>query len=205
MFDLTNNILNIERAEYELNKAYKSNPTAWTEHSKYVAKACRIIAEKCEDLDEEKAYIYGLLHDIGRYAGITSEKHLIDGYKYCINYGWEKLAQICISHAFMIQDIETAIGEFDMSEEDYNFIKEFIKNAKYDDYDLLIQLCDSLAMTNGFCILEKRFIDVAIRYGTFKHSSLRWKKIFDIKKYFENKIGISIYKLLPNIRESIFY
>lgn len=29
MFDLTNNILNIERAEYELNKAYKSNPTAW--------------------------------------------------------------------------------------------------------------------------------------------------------------------------------
>ena len=26
-----------------------------------------------------------------------------------------------------------------------------------------------------------------------------------IKKYFENKIGISIYKLLPNIIESIFY
>ena len=101
------------------------------------------------NLDEEKAYIYGLLHDIGRYAGITSEKHLIDGYKYCINYSWEKLAQICISHAFMIQDIETAIGEFDMSEEDYNFMKEFIKNAKYDDYDLLVQLCDSLAITNA--------------------------------------------------------
>lgn len=205
MLDLNNNILNIERAEYELNKAYKLNPTAWTEHSKYVAKACKIIAEKCEDLDEEKAYIYGLLHDIGRYAGITSEKHLIDGYKYCINYGWEKLAQICISHAFMIQDIETSIGEFDISEEDYNFMKEFIKNAKYDDYDFLVQLCDSLAMASGFCILEKRFIDVAIRYGTFKHSALRWKRIFEIKKYFENKIGISIYKLIPNITESIFF
>ena len=84
MLDLTDNILNIERAEYELNKAYKSNPTAWAEHSKYVAKACKIIAERCEDLDEEKAYIYGLLHDIGRYAGITSEKHLIDGFNDCI-------------------------------------------------------------------------------------------------------------------------
>lgn len=204
MLNLNNNILNVERAEYELNKAYKLNPTDWAKHSKYVAKACKIIAERCEDLDEEKAYIYGLLHDIGRYAGITSERHLIDGYKYCINYGWEKLAQICISHAFMIQDIETAIGEFDINEEDYNFMKEFIKNAKYDDYDLLVQLCDSLAMTTGFCILEKRFIDVAIRYGTFKHSALRWKRIFEIKKYFESKIGISIYKLLPNITESIF-
>lgn len=54
MFDLTNNILNIERAEYELNKAYKSNPTAWVEHSKYVAKACRIIAEKCEIWTKKK-------------------------------------------------------------------------------------------------------------------------------------------------------
>ncbi len=205
MLDLNSNILNIDRAEYELNKAYKLNPTDWVKHSKYVAKACKIIAEKCEDLDKEKAYIYGLLHDIGRYAGITSERHLIDGYKYCINYGWEKLAQICISHSFMIQDIETAIGEFDISEEDYNFMKEFVKNAKYDDYDLLVQLCDSLAMATGFCILEKRFIDVAIRYGTFKHSALRWKRIFEIKKYFENKIGISIYKLLPNITESIFF
>ncbi|PTY39742.1 HD domain-containing protein [Brachyspira hampsonii] len=202
-------ILDLERAEYELNKAYKLNPTPWAEHSRYTAKAARIIAShynknsKNKKLDEDNAYIFGLLHDIGRYTGISSERHLIDGYKYCIKYGWDKLAQICISHAFMTQDINTAIGKFDMSEDDYNFMKEFISNAVYDDYDLLIQLCDSLALPTGFCILEKRFIDVALRYGTFPQSALRWKKVFEIKSYFESTIGTSIYNLLPNIKDSI--
>ena len=42
----------------------------------------------------------------------------------------------CISHAFMIPDIATSIGEFDVSDEDYLFMKEFVANAVYDDYDL---------------------------------------------------------------------
>lgn len=32
----------------------------------------------------------------------------------------------------------------------------------------------------------------------------RWKEIFEIKKYFEEKIGKSIYSLLPNIKENTF-
>ncbi len=106
-----------------------------------------------------------ILHDVGRYAEVSSEKHLIDGYRYCIERGWEKAAQICISHAFMIQGINTSIGEFDISNNDYLFMEEFIANAVYDDYDRLVQLCDVLAMPTGFCLLEKRFVDVTIRYG----------------------------------------
>ena len=203
-------ILDLERAEYELEKAYKSNPTPWAIHSKYAAKAARIIAYEYnkkssnKKLDEDNSYIFGLLHDIGRYTGISAERHLIDGYKYCINYGWEKMAQICITHAFMIQDVNTAIGKFDMSEDDYNFIKNFVANAVYDDYDLLIQLCDCLALPSGFCLLEKRFVDAALRYGTFPQSALRWKRVFEIKEYFEKTIGTSIYNLLPNIKDNIF-
>ena len=70
--------------------------------------------------------------------------------------GWGKAAQICISHAFMIQDIATSIGEFDVSDEDYLFMKAFVANAVYDDYDRLVQLCDALAMPSGFCLLEKK-------------------------------------------------
>jgi len=103
----------------------------------------------------------------------------------------------------MIRDINTSIGVFDMPKSDYDFIKDFLSKAEYDDYDLLIQLCDSLATAEGFCILEKRFIDVALRYGVFPHSVLRWKRVFEIKKYFENTIGTSVYNLLPNIRDSI--
>ena len=105
-------------AEQSLKDAYSSNPGPWTDHSRHVAEACERIASHCRHLSSEKAYILGLLHDIGRYAGVTSERHLIDGYRYCMERGWEKAAQICISHAFMIPDIRTSIGTFDVSEED---------------------------------------------------------------------------------------
>ena len=135
---------------------------------------------------------------------MTSEKHLIDGYRFCMERGWKKAAQICISHAFMIQDIETSIGTFDVSDQDYLFMKHFIKNAVYDDYDRLVQLCDALALPSGFCLLEKRFVDVAIRYGTPPVTVARWKKILEIKMLFEEKIGGSIYKQLPGVVENTF-
>ena len=196
--------MDIQTAEQALSEAEKCNPGPWVAHSRYVAMACRLIAERCNDLSADKAYIYGILHDIGRYAGVTSEKHLLDGYQYCKERCWNKAAQICISHAFMIQDINTSIGKFDMSEDDYIFMREFVKNAEYDDYDRLVQLCDALALPTGFCILEKRFIDVAIRYGIQASTLDRWKKTLELKEYFENKIGISIYTLLPNIEKCIY-
>lgn len=189
-------------AEQALKEAYQSNPGVWVDHSRYVAQACENIALHCAGLDSEKAYILGLLHDIGRYPGVTSERHLIDGYRYCMERGWEKAAQICISHAFMIQDIHTSIGKFDVSEEDYRFMEQFVKNAVYDDYDRLVQLCDSLALPTGFCILEKRFVDVTIRYGVHPATIDRWKKILEIKEYFQEKMGCSIYDVLPGVVEN---
>ena len=114
----------------------------------------------------------------------------------------KKAAQICISHAFMIQDIRTSIGKFDVSEEDYQFMEQFVENAVYDDYDRLVQLCDSLALPTGFCILEKRFVDVTIRYGVHPATIDRWKKILEIKEYFQGKMGCSIYEVLPGVVEN---
>ena len=71
-------------AENALAEAEQLNPGPWADHSRYVALACQNIASRCPKLDKDLAYIYGLLHDIGRYAGVTSERHLIDGYRYCM-------------------------------------------------------------------------------------------------------------------------
>ena len=185
-------------------EAEKSNPGPWADHSRYVAQACRNIAQHCAHLSAERAYVLGLLHDIGRYAGVSSEKHLIDGYRFCVERGWEKAAQICISHAFMIQDINTSIAVLDVSEADYLFMKDFVANAVYDDYDRLVQLCDALALPTGFCILEKRFVDVTIRYGVHKATVDRWKKTFEIKADFERETGCSIYSLLPGVEKNSF-
>ena len=171
-----------EIAEKALEEANKANPGPWYEHSKYVALACQNIASRCQDMDEDLAYVYGILHDIGRYAGVTSEKHLIDGYRYCVERGWKKAAQICISHA----------------------LARYVKEAVYDDYDYLVQLCDALALPTGFCLLEKRFVDVTIRYGTHPATIERWKAILGIKEHFEKKMGCSIYDCLPGVIENSF-
>ena len=189
-------------AENALAQAERANPGPWADHSRYVALACQNIASRCPSLDADLAYIYGLLHDIGRYAGVTSERHLIDGYRYCVERGWEKAAQICISHAFMVKDISSSIGVFDMPPEDNAFMADFVKHAVYDDYDYLVQLCDALALPTGFCLLEKRFVDVAIRYGTHPATVDRWKAVLAIKARFEAAIGGSIYDCLPGAVEN---
>ena len=191
-------------AQAALAWAEGQNPGPWAAHSRCVAEACQNIASRCPGLSAERAYVLGLLHDIGRYAGVTSERHLLDGYRYCMGRGWEKAAQICISHAFMIQDIGTSIGTFDKGREDYRFMEEFVAGAAYDDYDRLVQLCDALALPTGFCLLEKRFLDVTIRYGIHPATVDRWKKVLELKAYFEGRIGGSIYALLPGAVENSF-
>ena len=64
----------------------------------------------------------------------------------------------------MLKDIKSSVGKWDVSEEDYNLASKIIEEAEYDDYDRLIQMCDSLALPDRFCLLETRFVDVALRY-----------------------------------------
>ena len=66
-------------------------------------------------------------------------------------------------------------------------LENFIKNAVYDDYDRLVQLCDVLVLPTGFYILEKQFVDITIRYGVYSYTVTRWKKILEVKADFEAK------------------
>ncbi len=56
----------ISEALKELEIAGTKNPGPWTKHSENTGLAARNIAEKLPGMDVEKAYILGLLHDIGR-------------------------------------------------------------------------------------------------------------------------------------------
>lgn len=188
----------------ELEIAGKMNPGPWTEHSLNVAEAARRIAESCKNLDCSKAFVCGLLHDIGRRNGVSAVKHIIDGYDYVMSKGWDEIGRVCLTHSFPIKDIEADIGKKDISKEQYDFINHYLNTIEYDDYDKLIILCDALADANGFCILEKRFIDTTRRYGIFPFTIDRWNKTYEFKEYFEVLIGKSIYKLLPNIENCIY-
>lgn len=187
----------IEKALKELEIAGRMNPGPWVGHSKNTGLAARNIAEKVPGMDPEKAYIVGLLHDIGRRVGITDiPTHVYEGYRYCMSKGWDEAARICMTHSYLLMQ-----DEFDHEPESSRekAIKAFITGCTADDYDKLIQLCDSLAVDYGFVILEKRFVDVTRRYGIMEGYIKGWEVAFAIKEYFEEKMGCSIYDVLPDI------
>ena len=85
------------------------------------------------------------------------------------------------------------------------FIESTLARIEFDDYDRLILLCDSLAMADGFVLMEKRMLDVALRYGGVnEHTIAKWRETFRIKTSFEAVIGCSVYALLPGVVENTF-
>lgn len=187
----------IKEAEKEIQFAGELNPGPWIKHSLNVGIAARNIAKKIPSLNEDKAYIVGILHDIGRRVGIVNiPKHVYEGYKFCSEKGWDEAAKICMTHSYVLMKDEF---EYEPSTNEEIKIKEYIMNCDADDYDRLIQLCDSLATDYGFVIIEKRFVDVTRRYGIMGSTVKRWNKTFDIKEYFEKAMGCSVYDVLPDI------
>lgn len=158
----------IEEAEKELKLAEELNPGPWVKHSINVGIAARNIARKLSNLNENKAYIIGLLHDIGRRVGIVNiPKHVYEGYKYSTDKGWDEVAKICMTHSYPLMKEEF---NYEPITEEERSIKEYILQCEEDDYDKLIQICDALATDYGFVILEKRFVDVTRRYGIMETS-----------------------------------
>jgi HD superfamily phosphohydrolase YqeK len=83
-----------------LDEAERLNPGPWVQHSRYVGEAAALIAAQCDGMDAEKAYVLGLLHDIGRRVGKTNMRHILDGYTYAMENGFEAVGKICITHSF---------------------------------------------------------------------------------------------------------
>ena len=195
----------LERARLYLSEAEMRNPGPWVAHSLHVAEAARIIAQAHPALNPESAYILGLLHDIGRREGITGMRHVYDGYRFMRKEGYLDAARICLTHSFPVQALEAGSSVWDCTDEEMVELRHALDALTYSDYDRLLQLCDALALPSGFCLLEKRFVDVLMRYKNYNTLTLpKWQAYLDIKAGFERQIGGSIYDLLPGIRENTF-
>jgi hypothetical protein len=187
-----------KEAEKLLEWAHEQNPGPWTAHCRVTGRAAEAIAQKC-GLDSERAYISGLLHDIGYHTyrdGKGEKDHIFAGYDFMMNKGCDNLAKICLSHSFTLRDINAFASSYiKCSDEEMAFITKFLAETVYDDYDKLIQLCDSLGMAHGIVLIEKRLIDVVSRHG-FRESTIeKWNSIFAVKDYFDKLCNTNIYNL----------
>lgn len=186
-----------EEAKKILKDSEPLNPGPWGNHCRLVALCAEKIAVAV-GLDENKAYVCGLLHDIGRRFGVRYLGHVTDGYFYMMSLGFDEVAKICLTHSFPCNSIDDYIGNFDITAEELNLLQEKLKSVEFDDYDRLIQLCDSLAGGESIMTIEERMNDVKNRYGFYPKA--KWNKNLEIKDYFEEKLGKDIYSVIKKIK-----
>lgn len=188
-----------EKAEHILSEAENMNPGPWADHSRVVAACAGKIAGLCPGMDPEKAYVLGLLHDIGRRFGKGHLRHVYDGYKYMLRSGYDEAARVCLTHSFCIPDIHDYIGNFDVSADEQKKMTDSLQSIRFNDYDYLIQLCDSLAMPYGVVDMDTRMNDVEKRYGYYPVEKRNRNK--ELKAYFERLARKNIYEILCDNRE----
>jgi hypothetical protein len=194
----------LQQAKNYLDEAQARNPGPWVAHSYVVAQAAKTIATHHPQMNPDWAYILGYLHDIGRREGVRDLRHLLDGYRFLQAQGFEDAARICLTHGLPSKTLKTTAGTWDCSSEDIRFVQAYLARIEYTLYDKLIQLCDALALPSGFCLLEKRFIDVALRRGTTEHTVSVWQAYFRIQQEFEAVMGRSVYSVLPGVVKNTF-
>ena len=166
----------------------------WDDHSRTAARCAEAIAARCPGLDADKAYVLGLLHDIGRWYGDGHICHVYYGWKYMNELGWDDAARICLTHSFQIQRLDAYIGNFDIPPEAVAELDAALAAVVYDDYDRLIQLCDTLAGPDGPVDMAARMEDVRRRYGGYPQD--KWDKNFELRRYFEKWAGADIYAIV---------
>ena len=169
-----------------IESAYKINPEPWRNHSAVTAFCAEQIAASC-GMDGEKAYVLGLLHDIGRQKSGAGISHVIRGYDLLKNKGYDDCARICLTHSFQTKKMTDYIGTPDIPDDELQFISSFVSSCSYDDYDRLIQLCDSISLPEGPVPMEERIADIAERYGSYPQDKI--EKNRELLAYFEKKTG----------------
>lgn len=192
-----------EEAEKLLEWAEVQNPGAWVDHSKVVARASEAIA-LASGLDSHKAYVLGLLHDIGRYEGVVGLHHIYSGYQLMNEKGFTQIADICLSHSFSYKNLYAYSGPInDCTDDELHIITEFLSNKTFDDYDKLIQLTDAMCLPQGVTLIEVRLVDVTRRHGFNSFTLKKWEHIFSLKKYFDKLCNQNIYELFHKEISSI--
>ena len=114
-----------------------------------------------------------------------------------MSLGYDEAAKICLTHSFNNQTTDDYIGNFDTTKEELDMIRNALKSVSMDEYDRLIQLCDSIAGAEGVMDIEERMGDVRSRYGGYPQE--QWDKNMEIKKHFEEKMGKDIYTVVERI------
>lgn len=179
------------------NTRGKTKDDGWINHSICVGNSAGKIAKELE-LDVDKAKALGYIHDIGKAVEDFSD-HVMNGYKYLKELGYDdEYANICLTHSYLNNDYTCVAGGIP---KDIPFRTNFIKNHEYTIYEKIINLCDLICKTVPIT-LEKRLIDLIVRYGVHENTVYHIKEAQKLKKKFDEMLGYNVYNLFPGILDN---
>ena len=185
-----------------LPKEWESSPQCMRtlQHSKTVANAARIIASKTSTLDPQKAYTYGLMHDVGKFYIHRSEKykHPRLGYE-LLKDQYHDVANICITHPFPNFDsFEHILHYCHLDEVEAQNIYIILKTIKKDDYVQLIQLCDKISRTEDYISWEGKLNWYINTYNLSRNELIGQysEKLGELKSKFDKMVDADVYELV---------
>ena len=111
--------------------------------------------------------------------------------------------RVYLTHSFPLPAREAYIGAADATEADKELLADILRTPM-DDYDRLIQLCDSITWGRGVCLLEKRIVDVMRRYPDTPMRPAAIEARFSILDDFAAQMGHPVYELFPEAAKSTF-
>ena len=168
------------------------------EHVKIVANAAKRIANKSDCLDPEKAYTYGLMHDIGKFflSKKESYKHPLLGYE-LLKDNYIDIAEICLSHPFPTPSFDDYFLHYCKGDSvEAVKISDSLKTLKNNNYMMLIQFCDKISGLDNYVTLDEKFAWYASNYSIDKHIiDQRFVMYLDIKTHLEKITKMNIYEM----------
>lgn len=162
-------------------------------HYQNVAYIASTIAAKA-NMDVQKAYILGLLHDYGEYIEdtIPDTFHGTAGYYELLQKGYDEVAQTCLTHSFFDNNFNP--DDYSYCSEEIVKAEKIIKKLELDDYDKLIQLADLMSSGKEITTVEKRIHRLTVKYNIRKDLVLlKIKSAQCLKVFFDDKCGCNIY------------
>lgn len=198
--------LTIEKAYNFLENNSLKDKDDLMNHSINVA----IVAERLADelkLNGKKAYVLGLIHDIGKcQIGKIGMRHILSGYNFLHNLGYEQEARICLTHSFYNKKLVKKIlcskgGRFTRNE--IKFISNYINKSEFDMYDKIVQVADNMGGINGIMTIERKRIEIILKEGLSDITEESLKGIYNVQNEIELKLNHSIYKAFPEIVDNI--
>jgi len=188
--------------------AHGRKPETWYTYHNHVygtAILAEFISRKL-NMDSEKCYIMGLLHDIGKIEGDRQKRfHGVVGYEMAQKLTTDPLVgRISMLHTFPYNKIPASCRLDDFffgNRKDMEFTHNYVENEPYDDCDLLVQMTDNMAYIRGPVTLEYRITEWCQRnHKTFLPEYIN--PSLQLKAYFEKKLGCDIYDLYDEIDRS---